>query len=172
MFKRLLIAAVLAANVSLCGCSGKTEARPEKVSEKKTETASETVNAEESLPDGVFCELPAEAEADFDYVTEISTELFPDTEGKKMYGYSGLEEIETSDGGKSCYIFEFYTYKSKLYSKVATIAKDSESSDIYLYNEQTGEYELTAIPEREPNWCDRATAALAAEARSTNSAEK
>ena len=162
--KALIVAAAvsLSAAMALCSCSdtsSKKAATPQKVAETVAET---TTQGTESLPDTEFTELPDEAEADFDYVTEASSELFPDTSGKKMYGYTGLERIKTADGKKKCYIFEFYTYKSKLYNKVATIAKDLKSADIYILNELTGNYELAEIPEQEPSWHDQATAALAA----------
>lgn len=169
-FKKMTVAVLLAASVSLCACADKKNTETSKISDTKTETvtAAETTQGEESLPDGEYCELPIEAVEDFNYVTEISAKLFPDASGKKMYGYSGLETIETADGSCSCYTFEFYTYKSKLYSKIATIAKDAESSDIYLYNEDTASYELTELPSGEIDWHEQATAALAVNTQTGN----
>ena len=164
--KLSIIALLLAASLSLCACGGKDSSAKEKKApetEKISQTNTEPAESGESVPDGEFTELPGEAEEDFNYVAEVSSKLFPDTKGKKMYGYEGLEEIATADGDKSCYIFDFYTYKSKLYNKVAKIAKDSESSDIYLFNEENGEYELTELPQRETDWHEKATAALAAD---------
>lgn len=167
-FKKLIIAVLLSASVSLCACADKKKNETSKVSETKTETAVETTQGVESLPEGEFRELPVEAVEDFNYVTEVSAELFPEVSGKKMYGYSGMETIETADGSCSCYTFEFYTYKSKLYNKIATIAKDADSSDVYLYNEDTACYELTELPSREINWHEQATAALAVNAQTGN----
>jgi hypothetical protein len=163
------VIAVLAAGLMFTSC-GKNEAKATKISDANTKTASVSESATESEePDGEYFELPEEASEDFDYVTEVSGELFPDAKGKKMYGYEGLFEIETDNGKKDCYVFEFYTYRSKakIYSKIAEIAKDSESSDIYLYNEETGSYEFTEVPQEELGWHDKATAALAVNAQQT-----
>jgi hypothetical protein len=153
-----LIAA--AAAFSFSSCSGKQTEKTEKISETKTAAVTEAQTAD-SLPTDEFSEIPEEAACELNYVTEISGELFPDASGKKMYGYRGVEEIETESGTRTCYIFDFYTYKSKAYTKIAQIAKASDSSDIYIKNEETDGFELWESPQREIDWHDQVTAALA-----------
>jgi hypothetical protein len=164
--KKIVVSAITAAlALSFGACSDKTASEQvEQVKISQTQTtavsAAETVD---SLPSEEFCELPDEAVEDLNYISEISGKLFPDAAGKKMYGYKGLEEIETENGSFSCYMFDFYTYKSKVYTKIAELAKPADSSDVYVFSVESGSYVLSKIPQSEINWHDKATEALAAD---------
>ena len=75
-------------------------------------------------------------------MTKAADKLFPKLSGRKLYGYTGLFDIGTDSGVKSCHVFEFYTCKTKAgaYNKIATLAKADGSAEIYMLDEVSGEY--------------------------------
>ncbi len=157
MKKRMLTAVVLAAVIVMAGC-GKTEKKTEKVNNEPAVT-----EAEESRPEGEFEKLPDEALEAFDSLTVELKDIFPDTKGKLMYGYTGEQLIDTESGEKDCYIFDYYTYKKKVYTKIATVAMDKESKMVYLFDEADGTFsEAETEQNEEKKWCETATPALAA----------
>lgn len=153
-----VIAAMLAACLMLSGCGNKkAESKPEV---KNVTTAETESKPEVQLPEGNFFELPDEALDDFDYLTSALKSIFPDAAGKLMYGFTGEQSIATAYGEISCYMFDYYTYKKNEYTKIAVVAKDTESDHIYLLDEVTGRYTQAVIEKPEKQWHETATAAL------------
>lgn len=160
------MAVILAASFLMAGC-GKTETKET----KKVKNVSETVSAaEESRPEGNFLKLPDEALDDFDRLTVELKDIFPDAKGKLMYGYIGDVLVPTEGGEKDCYMFDYYTYKKKIYTKIATVAMDKENSKVYLL-EDDGSYTEAEIEEHEKQWCETATPALAVDAADSEISE-
>ena len=156
------VAVILAVSFMMAGCgkaeTKKAKAEPEKVSETVTEE-------EESRPEGDFLKLPDEAIDDFNKLASELKSIFPDTKGKLMYGYMGEMLVPTEGGEKDCYLFDYYTYKKKIYTKIATVAMDKESSIVYLL-EDDGTYseaEAEAETEQEQKWCETSTPSLSAD---------
>lgn len=154
----LAIAVMMISCAALGSCGKKEKAEKKKVQTAETAAAVSAQNEDSSLPEDEFSKLPEEAEEDFDYISELSASLFPDAKGKKMYGFKGVEEISTADGTHSCYIFDYYTYKSKVYNKIATLAKDIESSAVFVLSDEESGYCTAELPEEEHHWHDEATA--------------
>lgn len=156
----LVIAAMMICCMALgsCGAKEKTKTEEKKAQTAETAAAVSASNEDSSLPEDEFSKLPEEAEEDFDYVSKLTASLFPDAKGKKMYGFKGVEEISTADGTHSCYIFDYYTYKSKVYNKIATLAKDIESSAVFVLSDEDDGYFTAELPEEERHWHDEATA--------------
>ncbi len=163
-----LTAVILAASFILAGC-GNTNPGAKKQSVKKADTASSQTGSaaetesdtEESCPEGEFLKLPDEALDAFDQLTVELKDIFPDIKGKLMYGYTGEELIPTRSGEKDCYIFDYYTYKKKIYTKIATVALEKESSIVYLLEDDGTYSEAETDQPEELKWCETATPALA-----------
>lgn len=141
MFSVKFLIVLMSAMILLCSCSAKTEEK----AAAKTETASsqtETAEQVQSAPDGDYIELGDGSMAELDSVTKAADKLFPKLSGRKLYGYTGLFDIGTDSGVKSCHVFEFYTCKTKAgaYNKIATLAKADGSAEIYMLDEVSGEY--------------------------------
>jgi hypothetical protein len=163
-----ITAALLTACFLLSGC-GSTSSSETKVSENKNTSDEngycETTVTVSELPTDTFSELPTDAESDLDFISKIANKLYPDVKGDKMYGYLGTEEITTDNGTCTCRIFEFYTYKSKseVYTEIATLAKDTDSPSVYIYNAETETYSLAETAEEDDSSAaDNAATVLAA----------
>lgn len=165
MNKKAIIAAMLAASIMLGGC-GKAQSKAEV---KNTANSTES-KAEVKPPEGDFFELPDEALDDFDYLSAALKNIFPDAAGRLVYGFKGEAVISTDDGEKSCYVFDYYTFKKNEYTKIAEVAKDAESDSIYLLDEISGGYTQAVVEEeeREIQWHETATPALMLDAPDTD----
>ncbi len=134
---RVSVIAVCLAAALFCGCSSKAAEKPEKISETG---AAETAAPEESLPEDSFEKLPKGAEGELVAVSDAAHSAFPDAKGKKMFGFKGTEQLELDGVTEDCYIFDYYTYKSKTYTKIATLAKSVADESIFMLDDATGEY--------------------------------
>jgi len=159
-----IVLTLIAITSALCSCSDRQKDNNKKVAQTNTVTTAYTAETTSSLPEDEFLELPDEAMSDFDYISKITGDIFPDAAGKKMYGYLGECEVNTENGMCDCYVFAYYTYKSKLYNKIGFIAKAVDSADIYTSDEADGSYSAAVIPEPETHWYDKSTLALAVNA--------
>ena len=136
---RVSVIAVCLAAVMFGGCASKPAEKPEKISET---AAAETEAPEESLPEDKdsFEKLPKGEEDQLEAVSEAAHSAFPDVKGKKMFAFKGTEQLELDGAEQDCYIFDYYSYKSKIYTKIATLAKSVGEESIYMLDETTGEY--------------------------------
>ena len=136
MKARFAVLTVCLAAAMLCGC-GKAAEKPEKISET---AAAETQAPEESLPEETFEKLPEGAEDELGAVSDAAKSAFPDAKGKKMFGFKGTEQLTVGGDATDCYVFDYYVYKSKTYTKVATLAKSMTDETVLLLDDVSGEY--------------------------------
>lgn len=134
---RVSVIAVCLAAALFSGCASKAAEKPKKISET---AAAATAAPEESLPEESFEKLPEGAEGELTAVSAAAHSAFPDAKGKKMFGFKGTEQVEHDGVTADCYIFDYYTYKSKTYTKVATLAKSVADESIFMLDDTTGEY--------------------------------
>lgn len=136
---RVSVIAVCLAAVMFGGCASKSVEKPKKISETAT---AETSAPEESLPEDKdsFVKLPEGKEGELEAVSDAAHSAFPDAKGKKMFAFKGTEQLELGDSEQDCYIFDYYSYKSKTYTKLATLAKSVEDDSIYMLDETTGQF--------------------------------
>lgn len=145
--KGKMLALICASLIVMCSCSAKAD--KQKDTESVQTSSAQAADEQKVIPDGDYQQLEEEALPDLDSVTAAADKLFPNAKGRKLYGYTGLCDIGTENGTKSCYIFDFYTYKTKAdtYDKIATLAKADGSQEIFVLDEESGEYIPAQIPE-------------------------
>lgn len=96
-----------------------------------------------------YTEIPEEATEALNSVAEISKEIYPDADGKWMYGYNGKEKIN----GEDCYVFTVYTETEDSGNKLGVIARATKSGNIYSIDEDAGTYKkIPANVEFENTW--------------------
>ncbi|MBR1724455.1 MAG: hypothetical protein IJ723_05490 [Ruminococcus sp.] len=139
MKARVSVIAVCLAAALFCGCSSKAAEKPEKISET---AAAETTAPEVTLPADrdSFEKLPEGEEDELVSVSDAAHSAFPDAKGKKMFGFKGTEQLELDGTTADCYIFDYYTYKSKTYTKIATLAKNVADGSVFMLDDATGKY--------------------------------
>ena len=168
MKKLIVLTAIVCAAISLVSC-GKTNSS-ENVNLANTEVTSSvtTENTEEdetvsSLPDKTtFEKVPDEAVDSFNYMIETTKKIYTDTNGKRLYGYIGVETISN----KSCYIFAVYEENDGVHTAVATVGVEPNSLKIYALDEQTQKFALLDVPadsddESQAAWADVVTDSFA-----------
>lgn len=132
---------------SMCGCASKSADKPKK-SETTTAAATQTEAAESSLPEESFEKLPDGAEKELDTVSLAASTAFPDASGRKMFGFKGMETLTLGGEAADCYVFDYYTYSKKTYTKRGTLAKSIDDESVFMLDDMTGEY-LPCVCEEE-----------------------
>lgn len=135
---RIVLALCLAA--TMCSCSSKSEDKPKKSETAAAATSAAAEAAESSLPEEGFEKLPEGAEKELDTVSLAARTAFPEASGVKMFGFKGTEKLTLGEEVADCYVFDFYTYSKKTYTKRGTLAKSLKDESVFMFDDLTGEY--------------------------------
>ena len=164
--KKIIVIAAAVCTLFVCSsCSDKTaENTNSSVNLANTQVATEVSDSSEeevsSLPDkSNFEVVPATASDSFNYMIEACKKVYPNNQGKRLYGYLGTEKVK----GANCFIFSIYEENDDKHSEVATVAVEPNSFDMFALNSATGKYEKLVIPNDESSaaeteWAEKETA--------------
>ena len=163
--KKIIVTAAAICTLFVCSSCANTKAdnSDSNVNLANTQMTEESVSSEEefsSLPDKSNFEVaPATASDSFNYMIEATKKVYPDNQGKRLYGYLGTEKVK----GVNCFVFSIYEENDDRHSEVATVAVDPKSFNMFSLNPTTNKYESLVIPNDESSaaeteWAEKETA--------------